>query len=148
MPGQPSQYPGQRGFCTLIAADAARLQAITAAASLGVVQRQTEIVAAEEPFQPRLFLDPPGGLAGQFLRGQARQYQSLGFDRLLIEAGRVSDSTQNQALSALLFLYRKVLEVDPGRIAGVVGAVRPKRLPVVLTWDEVRTLSSWTGLSR
>jgi integron integrase len=52
--------------------------------------------------------------------------------------GHVSASTQNQAFSALLFLYQKVLEVDPGRIAGVVRAVRPKRLPVVLTRDEVR----------
>jgi integron integrase len=56
----------------------------------------------------------------------------------LAVAGRVSASTQNQAFSALLFLYQKVLEVDPGRIAGVVRAVRPKRLPVVLTRDEVR----------
>jgi integron integrase len=52
--------------------------------------------------------------------------------------GRVSASTQNQAFSAVLFLYQKVLEVDPGRIAGVVRANRPKRLPVVLSADEVR----------
>ncbi len=51
--------------------------------------------------------------------------------------GRVSASTQNQAFSALLFLYQKVLQVDPGRIAGVIRAVRPKRLPVVLTREEV-----------
>ena len=51
--------------------------------------------------------------------------------------GHVSASTQNQAFSALLFLYQKVLEVDPGRLAGVVRANRPKRLPVVLTRDEV-----------
>src|SRR5947199_926005 len=52
--------------------------------------------------------------------------------------GHVSASTQNQAFSALLFLYQKVLEVDPGRIEGVVRANRPKRLPVVLSRDEVR----------
>jgi integron integrase len=52
--------------------------------------------------------------------------------------GHVSASTQNQAFSALLFLYQKVLEVDPGRIAGAVRANRPKRLPVVLSVDEVR----------
>ena len=51
--------------------------------------------------------------------------------------GRVAASTQNQAFSALLFLYRDVLQVDPGRIAGVVRANRPKRLPVVLTKPEV-----------
>jgi integron integrase len=56
----------------------------------------------------------------------------------LAVAGHVAASTQNQAFSALLFLYKTVLEVDPGRIAGVVRAARPKRLPVVLTRDEVR----------
>jgi integron integrase len=52
--------------------------------------------------------------------------------------GRVSASTQNQAFSAVLFLYQKVLDVDPGRIEGVVRAKRPERLPVVMTRDEVR----------
>jgi integron integrase len=52
--------------------------------------------------------------------------------------GHVSASTQNQAFSALLFLYQKVLEVDPGRIVGVVRAKRPLRLPVVLSRDEAR----------
>jgi integron integrase len=52
--------------------------------------------------------------------------------------GHASASTQNQAFSALLFLYQKVLQVDPGRIAGVIRAHRPRRLPVVLTRDEVR----------
>jgi integron integrase len=51
--------------------------------------------------------------------------------------GRVSASTQNQAFSALLFLYDKVLEAGPGRIEGVVRAKRSKRLPVVLTRAEV-----------
>jgi len=54
--------------------------------------------------------------------------------------GHVSASTQNQAFSALLFLYQKVLEVDPGRIAGVVRAQRPKRLPVVLSPQEVQRI--------
>src|SRR5689334_7841532 len=51
--------------------------------------------------------------------------------------GHVSASTQNQAFSALLFLYKVVLGVEPGRVAGVVRALRPKRLPVVLTREEV-----------
>jgi integron integrase len=54
--------------------------------------------------------------------------------------GHVSASTQNQAFSALLFLYQQVLEVDPGRIAGVVRARRPERLPVILSRDEVRAV--------
>ena len=52
----------------------------------------------------------------------------------------VAASTQDQALSALLFLYREVLEVDLPWLDGVVRARRPERLPVVLTRDEVRAL--------
>lgn len=51
--------------------------------------------------------------------------------------GRVAASTQNQALSALLFLYREVLELDVPWLDGVVRAKRPVRLPVVLTRQEV-----------
>jgi integron integrase len=54
--------------------------------------------------------------------------------------GHVSASTQNQAFSALLFLYRSVLEVDPGLIEGVIRAKRPERLPVILTRQEVRAV--------
>ena len=50
---------------------------------------------------------------------------------------RVSVSTQNQALSAVLFLYRSVLGVEPGGIEGVVRASARVRLPVVLTRHEV-----------
>jgi len=49
----------------------------------------------------------------------------------------VSASTQNQALSALLFLYQDVLEQDLPWVDGVVRAKRPARLPVVLTREEV-----------
>ncbi len=54
--------------------------------------------------------------------------------------GRVAASTQNQALSALLFLYRDVLGVDMPWLVDIVRAKRPERLPVVLTRDEVRAL--------
>lgn len=53
---------------------------------------------------------------------------------------QVSASTQNQALAALLFLYRRVLDIDPGELDGVVRARRPKRLPVVLSVVEVRAV--------
>ena len=52
--------------------------------------------------------------------------------------GKVSASTQNQALSALLFLYKEVLAVDLPWLDNVVRAKRPQRLPVVLTRSEVR----------
>ena len=52
----------------------------------------------------------------------------------------VSASTQNQALSALLFLYKEVLVVDLPWLADVVRAKKPQRLPVVLTIEEVRSI--------
>jgi integrase len=51
--------------------------------------------------------------------------------------GHVAASTQNQALCALLFLYGHVLEIELGRFDAVL-ARRPKRLPVVLSAEEVR----------
>ena len=51
----------------------------------------------------------------------------------------VAASTQNQALCALLFLYEHVLQRPLNRLA-IVRASRPKRLPVVLTREEVRRL--------
>jgi integron integrase len=53
--------------------------------------------------------------------------------------GRVSASTQNQALAALLFLYQNVLGRDIGRL-NAVRAQRPVRVPIVLSRDEVRAL--------
>jgi integron integrase len=52
----------------------------------------------------------------------------------------VSASTQNQALAAILFLYRDVLKQEIAWMDGVTRAKRPRRLPVVLTRAEVTTL--------
>ena len=52
----------------------------------------------------------------------------------------VAASTQNQALSALLFLYKEVLGLEMPWVGSVTRAKRPKRLPVVLTPVEVRAL--------
>jgi integrase len=54
--------------------------------------------------------------------------------------GKVAPSTQNQALSALLFLYREVFAVELPWLDDVVRAKRPLHLPVVLTRDEVRAV--------
>jgi integron integrase len=54
--------------------------------------------------------------------------------------GKVAASTQNQALSALLFLYREVLGVELPWLDGLVRAKPPHRLPVVLTREEVRAV--------
>jgi integron integrase len=53
---------------------------------------------------------------------------------------RVAASTQNQALNALVFLYREVLHQELGIIEGVVRAKRPQRVPVVLSKGEVQGL--------
>ncbi len=52
----------------------------------------------------------------------------------------VAPSTQNQALSALLFLYKEVLEIELPWLDGVTRAKKPARLPVVLTAAEVRNV--------
>ena len=52
--------------------------------------------------------------------------------------GKVAASTQNQAMNALVFLYRIVLEHDLPWLDDVIRAQRPRHLPVVLTRDEVR----------
>jgi len=53
---------------------------------------------------------------------------------------KVSASTRNQALSALLFLYRHVYGRDVGDLGEVIRARKPKRLPVVMTRDEVKAV--------
>jgi integron integrase len=55
---------------------------------------------------------------------------------------KVSASTQTQALSALLFLYREVLALPIGWVDDVERAKKPKRLPVVFTREEARALLS------
>ena len=66
--------------------------------------------------------------------------QVTAFLTSLAVQGKVAASTQNQALSALLFLYREVLGVDLPWLEDVVRAKRPQYLPVVLTRDETRAL--------
>jgi integrase len=54
--------------------------------------------------------------------------------------GKVAASTRNQALSALLFLYREVLQHEVPWLDDLVYAKRPHHLPVVLSRDEVRAI--------
>ena len=58
----------------------------------------------------------------------------------LATLGNVAAGTQNQALSAILFLYREVLRIDLPWMEGVVRAKRTRRVPTVLSPDEVRRL--------
>lgn len=51
---------------------------------------------------------------------------------------RVASATQNQALCAIVFLYKQVLKIELGSFDDIVRAKRPHKLPVVFTRDEVR----------
>lgn len=74
--------------------------------------------------------------------GQAEVGQFLTY---LATQQHVSASTQNQALAALLFLYKQVLHIDIGWIDGITHAKRPQRLPAVLTQQEVTALLKCTS---
>ena len=54
--------------------------------------------------------------------------------------GNVAASTQNQALNALVFMYKAVLDKPLGDLQGVIRAKKPQRLPVVLSRDEVTAI--------
>ena len=83
--------------------------------------------------------------AGRFIAHHRMQHPAtLGPDEVaaflttLATRDRVSASTQNQALSALLFLYAHVIRQPLGALPVVIRVRTPPRLPVVLTRDEVR----------
>ena len=59
--------------------------------------------------------------------------------------GKVAASTQNQALSVLLFLYRDVLGVELPYVEGIERARRPARVPVVLTREEAERVLARVG---
>ena len=63
------------------------------------------------------------------------------FLTVLATQGGVAASTQGQALSALLFLYREVLGIELPWMEEIRRAKRPQRLPVVLTREEVQAMS-------
>jgi integron integrase len=79
---------------------------------------------------------------------QKRHPRELGKDALetylnhLAAERHVSASTQTQALNALIFLYRQVLEIDPGWLDKLERVKRKRFLPVVLTVEEVKRVFS------
>jgi integrase len=84
------------------------------------------------------------GSEDTFSTNDRRHPQELGAPELsaflsaLAVQGKVSASTQNQALNAILFLYREVLKITLAWLEGVQRARKPQHLPVVLTRDEVK----------
>jgi len=85
-------------------------------------------IPAERPKAPR-FLPQ--------VRATIGEPEVLAFLNCLVVDHRVAHSTQMQALSALLFLYRDVLRTPLGNIRGLLPARGPVRLPVMFTADEV-----------
>ena len=82
----------------------------------------------------------PGSLSGADV---VRFLSSLANER------GVSSSTQNQAASALLFLYREVLQIKVELPPAVAHPVKPRRVPVVLTVSEVSAvLAELTGVKQ
>jgi len=78
---------------------------------------------------------------GRHPRGMGKEEVGRFLSALAVQR-RVSASTQNQALAALLFLYKHVLEVDLEWLDDVVRAKRGDKLPVVLSRLEVASLLS------
>ena len=74
--------------------------------------------------------------------GEMREAEMSEFLTHLARSENVSASTQNQALSALLFLYKEVLKQEIGWLQNVERAKKSARLPIVLTRDEVHKLFS------
>ena len=110
----------------------------------GLIQRYREELQARH--YARRTVDTYVQWLRRFLRfHQLRHPREMGsaevnaFLTHLAVEGQVSTSTQNQALSALLFLYRVLLERDLD-LEGLVRARKPRRLPVVLTEEEVRSV--------
>ncbi len=97
-----------------------------------------------------------GGWVRRFLwfhRGlgfrELRPNEATSFLAALSERGRVSPSTQNQARSALVFFFRQVPRRPLPPLEGVTPAARPRRIPVVLSRDEVgRALRELSGAKR
>ena len=86
------------------------------------------------------------GWANRFFKFHRRHPKELDAEDLnrflthLAVHDHVAASTQRQALSAILFLYREVLKIDPPWIDNIVRARQPKRLPTVLSREEVAAL--------
>lgn len=73
-------------------------------------------------------------------REEIRLEMVEGYLDYLAVVRKVSSNTQNQALNALVFLFRNVLERELGELGGVTRAPERRRLPVVLSRGEMRRL--------
>src|SRR4051812_4482114 len=114
----------------------------TAVNTRAVVERvRTEIRTRH--YSPRTE-DAYLGWIVRYLDFHRREPEELSIDDIrrflsaLAIEGKVSAATQNQARAAITFLYRDVLHAPVGTVDGVATAKTPRRLPEVLTGNEVR----------
>ena len=119
------------------------------------VARSGEAAAAGQALQPA----DRAGLRGldkalhsapmaNAIHARWEQSRSSASCRGLATETNVAARTQNQALSALLFLYREVLGIDLPWMESVVRAKRPQRMPVVLSREEVAAAAGDAGRAR
>jgi len=79
---------------------------------------------------------------GSPVSSERAEHRINAFVTSLAVKDNVAASTQNQALAALLFLYRHVLGIEVGDLEDLIRAKKPARLPVVMTRDEVKAVLS------
>ncbi|MGH2758512.1 MAG: integron integrase, partial [Actinomycetota bacterium] len=123
-------------------ASVSALGVVPGVASPRLYDRVVDVLAARH-YSPRT-VEAYVAWIGRFVRfHEGRHPLELGVEDVnrfvsdLAVRGKVAAATQNQALAAILFLYRRVLDRPLDRVEGIVRAHRPKRLPVALTEEEV-----------
>jgi integron integrase len=148
----PSAEDMPRRLKELFAGDDVRFAGQSGAAS-DIVQRVRDAVRARH--LSRQTEQAYAAWTRRFVEKEGSQLDALGeaqigrFLTSLATEGGVSASTQNQALNALLFLFRQVLGRQIGFVEGVVRAKKPHRLPVVLSRPEAaRILAQMEGTPR
>ena len=88
----------------------------------------------------KVFASPIDATSADAVSGPIRGAEVERFLTSLAVQRNVAASTQNQALAALLFLYREVLDLELAWMESIVRAKRPARIPVVLSVEEVARL--------
>ncbi|MCP5200591.1 MAG: integron integrase [Gammaproteobacteria bacterium] len=140
LPGTPPHRPVRSGRAPAIAAlrEVRERHAAVLRSLLGEIRRRAYSIRTEQAYEQWVcrFLLHHGNAAPTAL-GAEHVVDYLNF---LAAERRVAARTQSQALNALVFLYTQVLNVELPELNALVRAKVSKRLPVVLSIEQVRTL--------